>query len=213
VDASGSIASKGRADPEGGDVILARPGWLGSLDRARGRFFNAQTRRPWMAAAIGSAVFTVLFWLSVASGIGRLTLPHGQSLGGYPAAVVGLYFAAVVVAGPMLSHTAGYLVDRATSGWRRDDAVAVFVGLGAVLAIAAVAFIMAFAPSREAFAPALWMFGLPLLIALGVTRYVIDDVLESRTWTIVVLAVAYTPSLLAALVLLGLYVGHATIPA
>ncbi len=166
-----------------------------------------------MAAAIGAAVFTPLFWLSVACGVGKLTLPHGQSLGAYPAAVVGLYFAAVVVVGPVLAHTAGYLLDRATASWRRDDAVAAFVGLGAVLAIAAVAFIMAFAPSRAAFAPALWLFGLPLVLALGLTRYFIDSVLGSRTWTRVVLAVGYTPSLLAALVVLGLYVGHATIPA
>jgi hypothetical protein len=166
-----------------------------------------------MAAATGAAIFTPLFWLSVASGIGRLTLPHGASLGAYPAAVVGLYFAAVLVIGPMLAHTAGYLVDRATAKWRRDDAVAAFVGFGAVLAIAAVAAVMAFAPSKEAFAPALWMFGLPLLVTLGLTRYLIDRVLESRTWTRVVFAAGYAPSLLAALVLLGLYVGQATIPA
>ena len=195
------------------NVVEVRAGWLGSHDRARNRVFNAQARRPWIAAATGAAIFTPLFWLSVASGVGRLTLPHGESVGAYPAAVVGLYFSAVVVIGPLLAHTAGYLLDRATAKWRRDDAVVAFVGLGAVLAIAAVAVVMAFAPSNEAFAPALWMFGLPLVVALGMTRYLIDWVVESRTWTRVVLAAGYAPSLVAALVLLGLYVGHATIPA
>lgn len=195
------------------NVVVVRAGWLGLLDRARNRLFNAQARRPWVAAATGAAIFTPLFWLSVASGVGRLTLPHGELLGVYPAAVVGLYFAAVVVIGPLLAHTAGYVLDHATAKWRRDDAVFAFVGLGAVLGIAAVAFIMVFAPSNEAFAPALWMFGLPLLVTLGLTRYLIDRVLESRTWTRVVLAAGYAPSLLAALVVLGLYVGHATIPA
>ena len=179
----------------------------------RARVFNAQTRRPWAAAAIGAAVFTPLFWLVVASGLGTLTVPHGQTPGGYPAGVVGLYFAAVIVIGPLLAHTGGYVLDRATSKWRRDDAVAAFVGLGALLAVASVTFILAVSPSGDAFAPALWLFGLPLVITFGLTRRVIDDVLESRTWMRVVVVVAYTPTLIAALVLLGLYVGHATIPA
>ncbi len=183
------------------------------LDRVRGRLFNAETRRPWTAATVGAAIFTPMFWLSVATGLGKLTVAHGQPLGAYPAAVVGLYFASIVLIAPLLSHTAGYLLDRATSAWRRDDAVAVFVAFGVVLAAAAVAFVMALAPGGGAFVPALWLFGLPLLVTLGVTRFVIDAVLASRKWTLAAVAVAYAPALLAALWLLGLYIGHATIPA
>jgi hypothetical protein len=213
VDTIGRVARASFARAEVADVVAVRRGWLGSLDRVRNRLFNARTRRPWMAAATGAAVFTPLFWLSVATGLGKLTVAHGESLGSYPAAVVGLYFAAVVVIGPLLAHTAGYLLDGVTAAWRRDDAVAVFVAFGVVLAAAAVSFVMALAPGGGAFVPALWLFGLPLLVTLGVTRFVIDAVLTSRRWTRVVVAVAYAPVLLAALWLLGLYVGHATVPA
>jgi hypothetical protein len=183
-----------------------------SLDRIRGRLFNAETRRPWTAAVVGAAVFTPMFWLSVASGLGKLTVAHGQPLGAYPAAVVGLYFASIVLISPLLAHTAGYLLDRATSAWRRDDAVSMFVAFGVVLAAAAVSFVMALAPGGGAFVPALWLFGLPLVVTLGVTRFVIEAVLASRKWTLAAVAVAYAPVLLAALWLLGLYVGNGTVP-
>jgi hypothetical protein len=183
------------------------------VDRVRGRLFDGLTRRPWTAAVVGAAIFTPMFWLSVATGLGKLTARHGQPLGAYPAAVVGLYFASIVLIGPLLSLTVGYLVDRATATWRRDDAVAVFVAFGVVLAAAAVSFVMALAPGGGAFVPALWLFGLPLLVTLGVTRFVIDAVLASRKWTLVAVGVAYAPVLLAALWLLELYVGHATVPA
>lgn len=179
----------------------------------RGRLFNAETRRPWTAAAVGAAIFTPMFWLSVATGLGKFTAAHGQPLGAYPAAVVGLYFATILLIAPLLSLTAGYLLDRATSAWRRDDAVAVFLAFGVVLAAAAVSFVMALAPGGGAFVPALWLFGLPLLVTLGVTRSVIDAVLASRKWAVAAVAVAYAPALLAALWLLGLYVSHATVPA
>ncbi len=191
----------------------ARPRWLTALVRAREIVFNEGTKRAWTASALASAVFTPLFWLSVATGMSRLTVPHDQRLGNYPAAVVGLYFGAILLAGPALAHTGGYLLDKATAEWRRDDAVAVFVGFGALLGALAVTFVIAVAPSGGAFVPALWMFGLPLLIALGVARAYLDRVMESRTRILVACAVAYTPALVAALVLLGLYVGHATIPA
>lgn len=178
-----------------------------------GRLLNRGARRPWTAAVVGAAIFTPMFWLSVATGLGKLTAPHGQPLGAYPAAVVGLYFATILLLAPLLAHTAGYLLDRATSAWSRDDAVAMFVALGVVLAAAAVSFVMALAPGGGAFVPALWLFGLPLLVTLGVTRFVIDAVLASRKWTLAAVAVAYAPVLVAALWLLGLYVSHATVPA
>lgn len=191
----------------------SRSGWREHLDRLRCRLFSAETRRPWTAAAVGAAIFTPMFWLSVATGLGKLTARHGQPLGAYPAAVVGLYFASIVLIGPLLAYTAGYLLDRATAGWRRDDAVAVFVAFGIVLAAAAVSLVMSFAPGGGAFLPALWLFGLPLLVTLGVMRFVIDAVLTSRKWTLAAVAVAYAPALLAALWLLGLYVSHATVSA
>jgi hypothetical protein len=166
-----------------------------------------------VAAALGAALFTALFWLSVAVRLGRLTLPRGTDPGAYPAAVVLLYFFGVLVAGPVLAHTGGFLLDRATSTWRRDDAVVAFAGLGALLAAVAVAVVVAAAPGGSAFAPAVWLFGLPAVLALALTRFWIDDVLASRRWTIAALAVGYGPSLIAALVLLGLYVGHATVVA
>lgn len=194
-------------------VPQARPAWLVTVTRARDAVFNDDTKRAWTASAIASAVFTMLFWLSVATGLARLDVPHGESLGGYPAAVVGLYFVAIVVAGPAIAHTAGFMLDRYTSGWRRDDAVLVFVAFGAVLGALAVTFVIAVAPTGGAFVPALWMYGLPLLVSLGIARFAVDQVVASRSWTIAVCAVAYTPAVIAALVLLGLYVGHATVPA
>jgi hypothetical protein len=179
----------------------------------RGRLFNAQTRRPWTAAVVGAAIFRSMFWLSVATGLGKLTVAHGQPLGAYPAAVVVLHFASIALIGPLLAYTAGYLLDRATVGWRRDEAVAVFVAFGIVLAAAAVSLVMSLAPGGGAFLPALGLFGLPLLVTLGVTRFVIDAVLTSRKWTLAAVAVAYAPVLLAALWLFGLYVSHATVPA
>jgi len=178
-----------------------------------GRVFNARTRRPWTAAVVGAAIFTPLFWLGVATGLGKLTARHGESLGAYSAAVVGLYFASIVLIGPLLAHTAGYALDRLTAAWRRDDAVAAFVAFGVVLAAVAVSFVMALAPSGGAFVPALWLFGLPLPLAVGVTRFVIDAAVASRKWTLAAVAVAYAPALVAALWLLGLYVSSATIPA
>lgn len=198
------------ADVPGPELPALR---LTRLDRLRGRVFNAATRRPWTAAAVGAALFTPMFWLSVATGLGKFTTRHGDELGVYPAAVVGLYFASVLVIGPLLAHTAGYLLDRATAARRRDDAIAVFVAFGVVLAAAAVSFVMALAPGGGAFVPALWLFGLPLVVTLGVTRLVIDVVLASRKWTLAAIAVAYAPALVAGLWLLGLYVSHATIPA
>jgi len=183
------------------------------LVRARLSAFKEEMRRPWTAAVVGAAIFTPLFWLSVATGLGKLTARHGESLGSYSAAVVGLYFASILLIGPLLAQTAGHLLDRATAAWRRDDAVAAFVALGVVLAALAVSFVMALAPSGGAFAPALWLFGLPLPIALGLTRFVFDAVVASRKWTLIAVAVAYGPALLAALWLLGLYVSSATIPA
>ena len=183
------------------------------VERVRGRMFTAETRRPWTAAVVGAAIFTPLFWLSVATGLGKLTAPHGESLGSYSAAVVALYFVSILLIGPLLALTAGRLLNRATAAWRRDDAVAAFVALGVVLAALAVSFVMALAPSGGAFAPALWLFGLPLPIALGLTRFVFDAVVASRKWTLIAVAVAYGPALLAALWLLGLYVSSATIPA
>jgi len=191
----------------------ARPAWIVAVARARDAVFNDNTKRAWTASAIAAAVFTVLFWLSVLTGLARLTVPHGESLGGYPAAVVSLYFVAVVVAGPAIAHTAGFMLDKYTTGWRRDDAVLVYVAFGAVLGALAVTFVLAVAPTGGAFVPALWMFGLPLLVSLGLARFYVDQVVASRSWTIAVCAVAYTPALIAALLLLGLYVGHATIPA
>ena len=201
------VPSPGVPSPDDPGLRLTR------LERLRGRVFNAETRRPWTAAVVGAALFTPMFWLSVATGLGKFTTRHGEELGVYPAAVVGLYFGSVLVIGPLLAHTAGYLLDRATAAWRRDDAIAVFVAFGVVLAAAAVSFVMALAPGGGAFVAALWLFGLPLVVTLGVTRLVIDAVLASRKWTLTAVAVAYAPALVAALLLLGLYVSHATIPA
>jgi vacuolar-type H+-ATPase subunit I/STV1 len=175
--------------------------------------FAALARRPWTAAAVGAAVFTPMFWLSVATGVGRLTVAHGHHLGAYPAAVVSLYFAAVIVIGPLLAFTAGYALDRLTAAWRTADAVAMFVAFGVVLAAAAVSLVMALAPNGGAFTAAFWLFGLPLPVTLGVTRLAMDSVLSSPAWTRAAAAVALGPVLLAALVCLGLYVSHATIPA
>ena len=181
--------------------------------RAREAVFNEHTKRAWTGAVLGAAFFTPMFWLSVAAGFGRLAVPHGETVGAYPAATLGLYFFGVVVAAPALSHTAGFMIDKATAGRRRDDAVVVFVGFGILLAIAAVAFVVGAAPTGGAFVPALWMFGLPLPIALGLARGYLERALESRAFTIAACVVAYTPPVLAACVLLGLYVGHATVPA
>lgn len=214
---TGRIARPDLPSPYGPSPGLPSPDLpalrLTRLDRLRGRLFNAETRRPWTAAVVGAALFTPLFWLSVATGLGKFTTRHGEELGVYPAAVAGLYFASILVFAPLLAHTAGYLLDRATAAWRRDDAIAVFVAFGVVLAAAAVSFVMALAPGGGAFVPALWLFGLPLLVTLGVTRLVIDAVLASRKWALAAVAVAYAPALVAALWLLGIYVSRATIPA
>jgi hypothetical protein len=154
-----------------------------------------------------------MFWLSVATGVGRLSVSHGHELGAYPAAVVSLYLAAIIVIGPLLAFTVGYALDRSTAAWRKGDAVVMFVALGVVLAAASVSLVMAFAPEGGAFVAALWLFGLPLPVTLGVTRLVMDSVLISPKWTRAAVAVACVPVLLAALVVLGIYVGHATIPA
>ncbi len=188
-------------------------GLVRAVLHARDAVFNDGTKRAWIATVLGSAVFTPLFWLSVVTGLSRLTLPHGEPVDGYAAAVVGLYFGAVLVAGPLLAHTAGFVLDRATSRWRRDDAVVAFVVFGALLAVVAVLLVVGAAGSRSAFVPALWMFGLPLPLALGIARRYVDGVVESRRWTVAAASVAYAPALAAGLVLLGLYVGHATVPA
>lgn len=178
------------------------------LRRVRALVFNDETRRPWTAAVLSAAIFSPLFWLSVAVGLGRLRIDDPETATAFPGTVVVLYFLGVLVVGPVLAHTAGFQLDRFTAGWRRDDAVAAFAGLGLLLGALAVVLLLPTAPGAAAFAPGLWLFGLPVIVASALTRYLVDrvELTKAQVWGSV--TAAYAPTVVALLVLLGLFVGQ-----
>jgi hypothetical protein len=181
------------------------------IDWARSAFarvYNVQTRKAWIAVTLSIALFTVLFWLMVAAQLGRLQPRVEGSGDGYPTAVMILYFCVSLVGAPVMVHTAGYLVERRTVAWKRDDAVIAFAGLGLVLALPPVLILTETEPEGAALRPAIWLFGIPVFLATVFTRFFIDEVLRSERLTRIVSAVAFLPPVVILLFLLGLYVAQ-----
>lgn len=181
---------------------------IDALRRSFARIVNVRTQRAWSAVAISQALFTVFFWLMVASGFGRLQPAEAESGQGFPTAVAALYFFVTLVGAPVAAHTIGALVEQHTATWKRDTAVLAFGGLGVILAVGPVVALASSEPSRAALLPALWLFGLPIILTCGVTRLIIDRVHRSVVWSRVALAVALLPPVVVALFLLGLYVAQ-----
>lgn len=172
------------------------------------RVYNTETRKAWIAAVLSMAIFTVLFWLMVAAQLGRLEPKVEGSGEGYATAVMVLYFCVSLVGAPVTAHTAGYLLERRTVSWRRDDAVIAFAGLGLLLALPPVLILAATEPGGAAVGPAIWLFGIPVLLATAFARFFIDRVLRSERLTRVVAAVAFLPPVVVLLFLLGLFVAR-----
>lgn len=172
------------------------------------RVYNMETRKTWIAVMLSMAIFTVLFWLMVAAQAGRLETRVEGSGEGYPTIVMILYFCISLVGAPMAAHTAGYLLERRTAAWSRDDAVVAFAGLGFVLALPPVLILAGSEPEWAALGPAIWLFGLPVFLATALTRFFIDRVLRSERLTRAIAAVAFLPPIVVLLFLLGLYVAR-----
>ncbi len=179
------------------------------LDKSRdtvAAVFNVRTQRVWTAVILSMALFTVLFWLMVAARLGVLEPSVEGSGSGYAVAVAALYFSISLVGAPVAAHSIGYIIERRTAKWSRDDAVVTFAGLGFVLAIPPVLMLAASEPGGAAIGPAIWLFGLPVVLATTFTRFFIDTVIRSQRLTQVVTAVALLPPVIVLLFLLGLYV-------
>jgi hypothetical protein len=172
------------------------------------KVYNLETRKAWIATTLSMALFTVLFWLMVAAQLGRLEPRVEESGEGFPTIVVIMYFCVSLVGAPVIVHTAGYLVERRTEKWKRDDAVIAFAGLGLVLAVPPVALLTASEPEGAALRPAIWLFGIPVMLATVFTRFFIDEVLRSQRFMRTVAAVALLPPVVVLLFLLGLYVAQ-----
>ncbi|MBN2177755.1 MAG: hypothetical protein JW722_08915 [Demequinaceae bacterium] len=169
---------------------------------------NVRTQRVWMAVVLSMALFTALFWLMVAARLGTLE-PRVEGSGeGYATAVAILYFLISLVGAPVAAHTVGYLLEHRTEAWSRDDAVVAFAGLGLVLAAPPVLILAASEPAGAALGPAIWLFGLPVLLATTFTRFFIDSVIRSQRLTRIVAAVAFLPPVIVVFFLLGLYVAR-----
>jgi hypothetical protein len=172
------------------------------------KVYNDETRKAWIATALSMALFTTLFWLMVVAQLGRLEPRVEGSGDGFPTAVIALYFCISLVGAPVIVHTAGYLVERRTEKWKRDDAVIAFAGLGLVLAAPPVILLTLSEPEGAALGPAIWLFGIPVALATVFTRFFIDEVLRSQRLMRAVAAVAFLPPVIVLLFLLGLYVAQ-----
>ena len=182
-----------------------------ALDKVRGTFarvFNVGTQRVWTAVILSMALFTVLFWLMVAARLGTIEPRVEGSGDGYAVAVAVLYFVISLVGAPVAAHTIGYQLELRTAAWKRDDAVVAFAGLGLVLAIGPVLMLAASEPEGAAIGPAIWLFGLPIMLATTFTRFFIDEVIRSQRLTRIVTGVAFLPPVIVVLFLLGLYVAR-----
>ena len=181
------------------------------LDRVKdtvARVFNVRTQRVWTAVILSMALFTVLFWLMVAARLGVLNPVAEGSGEGYAVAVAALYFTISLLGAPVAAHSIGYLLDRRTAAWTRDDAVVAFAGLGLILALPPVLMLAASESGGIAIRPAIWLFGLPIVLATTFTRFFIDTVIRSQRLTRIVTAVALLPPVIVLLFLLGLYVAR-----
>ncbi len=172
------------------------------------KVYNDQTRRAWLAVILSMALFTVLFWLIVATRLATLEPTVEGSGEGFSTAVAVLYFTVSLVGAPIAVHTIGQLVESRTAKWKRDDAVVAFAGVGVVLALAPVLILAGSEPGGAAVRPAVWLFGIPIVIATAFTRFFIEDVMRSVRLTRIAAAVAFIPPIVAVLYLLGLYVAR-----
>ncbi len=172
------------------------------------KVYNAGTRRAWLAVILSMALFTCVFWLIVATRLGTLK-PRVEGSGkGFATAVAVLYFVVSLVGSPIAVHTIGQLVESRTAKWKRDDAVVAFAGVGVVLALAPVLMLAGSEPGGAAVGPAIWLFGVPIVIATAFTRFFINDIMRSVRLTRAAAAVAFIPPVVVVLYLLGLYVAH-----
>jgi hypothetical protein len=161
-----------------------------------------------MAVVVGMAIFTVLFWLVVAAQLGRLEPVVEGSGKGYATAVAWLYFAVTLIGAPAATHTVGELLERRTASWKRDDAVVAFAGLGLLLAIPPVLMLAGSEPAGAAVGPAVWLFGVPVFLAVALTRFFLDTVMRSERLTRAAAGIALLPPVVVLLFLLGLYVAR-----
>jgi hypothetical protein len=172
------------------------------------KVYNDRTRRAWLAVIVSMAFFTVLFWLIVATRLAAFEPVVEGSGEGFATAVAVLYFVSSLVGAPIAVHTIGQIVESRTSKWKRDDAVVAFAGLGVVLALTPVLILAASEPEGAAIGPAIWLFGVPIVIATAFTRFFLEDVMRSVRLTRAATAVALIPPVVVILYLLGLYVAH-----
>jgi hypothetical protein len=169
------------------------------------------THRAWTAAALGSAVFSVAFWVFALLGQGTYPVPEGDAAGdgtAFAPTVAVLYFALTLVAGPLFVHTLGRWLDRWAERFKFEDSVVVFLGVGVALAAVPVAIATLAGPGLHAFLASLFLFGLPIVLATGLARAYLPRVLRSPRATNVVFGIAALPPVVVLLFLLGLYVAQ-----
>ncbi len=167
-----------------------------------------QTHRAWAAAAMGIAIFSVLFWAATAAGKGRLELSEDAELGSYPNLVVISYFAVTVILAPLVAQTVGAWLENWSARLQKDDSVLLFIALGLVLAVPPTLLIAFAAPEGFAIGPAVWLFGAPVVLATSITRGYLDAVLRRPRYVSAVVSLAVLPPVIVVLFLLGLYVAQ-----
>jgi len=172
------------------------------------KIVGRQTHRTWTAAAMGVAIFSVLFWTATVAGLGRLELSEDAELDSYPNLVIITYFAVTVALGPLVAHSIGAWLENWTARLQKDDSVLLFIALGLVLAVPPTLLVALSGPEGFAIGPAVWLFGVPIVLATAFTRGYLDAVLRRPRYVNAVVGIAVLPPVIVILFLLGLYVAQ-----